>query len=358
MKTRAAILVEQHRPLVVDEVELPALRRGQVLVGIHATRICGSQLGEIDGVKGPDHHLPHLLGHEAGGVVLETGPGVTGVRSGDRVVCHWRPGRGIDAGGSVYTWGGRRLNAGPITTFQQHAVLSENRVTAVPADTDFELCCLLADTFTTGFGIIRNDAKVRPGESVVVFGVGGIGLGVVLAAALAGANPIVGVDLHAPKLALASRFGLTHPVDASRGQLEESLRQVIGDGADVTIDGTGQPRVIETAYGMTRLRGGRCVLFGVMPHDQRVSLHTLPLHFGRILTGSEGGQSRPETDIPLLLQELATAKVDWKAFISHRSGLDEVNEAIGWMRRGEVAHAVMWPDGSVADPGVVAVGNP
>src|SRR5205085_120912 len=161
MKTRAAILVEQHQPLVVDEVELPSLSLGQVLVELKVSRICGSQIGEIDGVKGPDRYLPHLLGHEGGGIVQEIGPEVKHVKPGDRVVLHWRPGRGIEARPAVYDWKGKKANAGFVTTFNQSGVISENRLTVVPADTDFELCCLLADTLTTGFGVINNDAKVR-----------------------------------------------------------------------------------------------------------------------------------------------------------------------------------------------------
>lgn len=341
MKTPAAILVEQRQPLVVDEVEVPALKRGQVLVEIHATRICGSQIGEIDGVKGPDKFLPHLLGHEAGAIVLETGGNVTHVAPGDRVVCHWRPGDGIDAGGAVYQWNARDVNAGPITTFQQFAVISGNRLTKVPPDTDFELCCLLADTLTTGFGIINNDAHVKTGESVVIFGAGGIGLGVVLGAKLAGANPVIAVDLHDHKLAKARGFGATHAVNAARENAADRVKEILGALADVTIDGTGNPRVIETAYDLAKLRGGRCVLFGVMPGDQRVSIHTLPLHFGRTLTGSEGGQSRPQEDIPRILGQLSGEGVDWRGFISHRGGLADVNDLVAGMRAGDVVHAVM-----------------
>ena len=343
MKTPAAILVEQRKPLVIDEVEVPALKRGQVLVDIHATRVCGSQIGEIDGVKGPDKFLPHLLGHEAGAIVLEVGPQVTHVVPGDRVVCHWRPGAGIDAGGSVYKWNGRDVNAGPITTFQKYAVISENRLTKIPADTDFELCCLLADTLTTGFGIINNDAKVKAGESVVIFGVGGIGLGVVLGAKLAGANPIIGIDLHDHKLSKAAEFGLTHQINASRENAADHVKEILTGLADVTIDGTGNPKVIETAYDLAKLRGGRCVLFGVMPSDQRVSIHTLPLHFGRVLTGSEGGQSRPEIDIPEILRRLSSEKVDVAGFVSHRCLFGELPEVIDGMRRGEVIHAIIRP---------------
>jgi S-(hydroxymethyl)glutathione dehydrogenase/alcohol dehydrogenase len=343
LKTPAAILVEQRKPLVIDEVEVPLLKRGQVLVEIHATRVCGSQIGEIDGVKGPDKFLPHLLGHEAGAIVLEIGPEVTHVAPDDRVVCHWRPGKGLLAGGSVYDWKGKAVNAGPITTFQKLAVVSENRMTKVAQDVSFELCCLLADTLTTGFGIINNDAKVKPGESVVVFGAGGIGLGVIVAAQLAGANPLIAVDLHDHKLERAQAAGATHVLNASRVDASAEIGKILGRLADVAIDGTGQPRIIETVYELTRERGGRCVLFGVMPHDQRVSIHTLPLHFGRTLTGSEGGQSRPAEDIPSILQLVAEGRFDAEAFISHRTPLADVNEVIAAMRRGEVIHAVVQP---------------
>ena len=334
-------MVEQRKPLVIDEVELPALKRGQVLVEIYATRVCGSQIGEIDGVKGADKFLPHLLGHEAGAIVLEVGPEVTHVAPGDRVVCHWRPGAGIDAGGAVYDWNGAKVNAGPITTFQKFAVISENRLTKVPPDTDFELCCLLADTLTTGFGIIKNDAKVKAGESVVIFGVGGIGLGAVLGAKLAGANPIIGIDLHDHKLAKAAEYGLTHQINASRENAVERVKEILGGLADVTIDGTGNPKVIETAYDLAKLRGGRCVLFGVMPHAQRVSIHTLPLHFGRILTGSEGGQSQPDKDIPKILRVLTERKIDWRGFISCRGNLTGLEQITQQMRSGAVTHAIM-----------------
>ena len=341
MKTPAAILIEQRKPLVIDEVEVPALKRGQVLVEIHATRVCGSQIGEIAGVKGPDKFLPHLLGHEAGAVVLEVGPEVSHVATGDRVVCHWRPGVGIDAGGSVYDWNGKAVNAGPITTFQQYAVLSENRVTKVPPDTDFELCCLLADTLTTGFGVINNDAKVRAGESVVIFGVGGIGLGVVLGAKLAGADPIVALDLHEHKLAKAREYGATHTINSNNKDAAARVREILGGLADVTIDGTGNPGVIESAYDLARMRGGRCVLFGVLPHDKTISINTLPLHFGRTLTGSEGGQSRPHEDIPRILDQLASAGIDWRGFITHRGRFGDVNDLMDRMRSGEVVHALL-----------------
>lgn len=341
MKTLAAILVEQKRPLELAEVGVPALGFGQVLVEIKTSRICGSQLGEIDGVKGPDRWLPHLLGHEGGGIVREIGPEVTTVKPGDHVVLHWRPGAGIQSRGPVYDWAGRNVNAGYVTTFNHLAVVSENRLTPIPADFDPEVAALLADTLTTGFGVINRDASVHIGESVVLFGAGGIGLGAILGARLAGAHPIVAVDLHEHKLAVARQFGATHTLLATSEKIEDEIRAIVGrDGADVVIDGTGRPEVIERCYRLTHAKG-RCVLFGVMRHDLRVSLHTLPLHHGKILTGSEGGGSQPSTDIPRLVRMMRDGRFDPKPMISHRGSLADVNDLIARMRAGEVVHAML-----------------
>lgn len=341
MKTLAAILVEQRQPLVVDEVELPALGYGQVLVDIRASRICGSQLGEIDGVKGPDRFLPHLLGHEGGGIVLEVGPEVRQVKAGDRVVLHWRPGRGIEARPPVYAWSGRRVNAGFVTTFNRYAVISENRLTAVPPEADFGVCCLLADTLTTGFGVINNDARVAIGESVVVVGCGGIGLGVVLGAHLAGAHPVMAVDLHDHKLAKAREYGATHALNSRAVDWVEAVREILGRGQpDVVVDGTGVPDVLEKAVTLVGPQG-RCIGVGVMPHDRKLSINTLPLHLGKILRGSHGGESRPAEDIPRYLRMMRDHRFDPRGMITHRVPLSGINEAIGRMRAGEVVHCLI-----------------
>ena len=340
MKTPAAILVEQNKPLVLDEVEIPKLGYGQVLVDIKATRICGSQLGEIDGVKGSDRWLPHLLGHEAGGVVLETGPEVKHVKPGDRVVAHWRPGRGIEARLPKYDWNGKVCNAGNITTFNQLSVISENRLTPVPEETDFETCCLLADTLTTGFGVIDNDARVGIGESVVVIGCGGIGLGVVLGARLAGAHPIVAVDLHDHKLETAQHYGADYVINSSETDFVAAAEELLAGKADVVIDGTGNPDVIKKAFPLASAKG-RFVIFGVMRHDREVSLNTLPLHFGKILTGSEGGGSQPAEDIPRILRMMDAGRFETERFVTHRIRLPEINDGIARMRAGEVIHCIV-----------------
>jgi S-(hydroxymethyl)glutathione dehydrogenase/alcohol dehydrogenase len=341
MKTPAAILVEQRKPLIIDEVEIPALSYGQVLVDLKVSRICGSQIGEIDGVKGPDRYLPHLLGHEGGGTVLETGPNVKHVKVGDRVVLHWRPGKGIEAQPPVYNWNGKKANGGCITTFNHLGVISENRLTRVPADTDLDICALLADTLTTGFGIINNDARVKIGEAVVIIGCGGIGLGVVLGAKLAGAYPIITVDIQDHKLQKAAQHGATHTINSAREEFPAAVSRIL-DGAapDVVIDGTGNPQVLERAFGLVN-NAGRCVIFGVMAHDKKLSLNTLPLHFGKVLTGSHGGDSRPAEDIPRYLRMMQAGRIDPRDFISHRVPLAGVNDAIAKMRSGEVIHALI-----------------
>ena len=341
MRTEAAILVEQRRPLVIDEVEMPALGFGQVLVDIRVSRICGSQVGEIDGVKGPDRYLPHLLGHEAGAVVLEIGPEVTRVKPGDRVVLHWRPGKGIESRPPVYQWNGQRLNAGWVTTFNRYAVVAENRMTPVPPDTDFEVCALLADALTTGFGVINRDARVEIGESVVVIGCGGIGLGVVQGARLAGAHPVIAVDLHDVKLRAALAHGATHAIPAGQSDFVREVRSLLEGGApDVVVDCTGQPGVLEKALVLTA-PSGRCIGVGVMSHDRTVSFNTLPLHLGKTFKGSHGGESRPADDIPRFLRMMRAGRFDPRGFVSHRFRLAEVNDAVARMRAGEVVHAMI-----------------
>ena len=195
---------------LADEIAFPdELNVGQVLVKVLYTTICGAQINEIQAAKGPDKFLPHLLGHEASATVVETGLGVTTVKAGDTVVLHWRPSLGIQCQPPAYKWRGAKLNAGWVTTFGEYAVVSENRMTVIPADYDLKVAPLLGCAVTTAAGVINNDANVKIGESVVVFGVGGVGLNVVQFAQLAGAHPIVAVDLIDAKLAMAKARGAT-----------------------------------------------------------------------------------------------------------------------------------------------------
>src|SRR6516165_8513843 len=200
-RTKAAILARSRQPLVIDEITLPeTLGVGQVLVKVLYSTICGAQLNEIAAAKGPDKFLPHLLGHEASARVIEVSLGVTTVKPGDTVVLHWRPSQGIQCQPPAYQWRGKKLNAGWVTTFNEHAVVSENRMTVISHDYDLKVAPLLGCAVITAAGVINNDASVKIGESVVVFGVGGVGLNVVQFAHLVGAHPIIAVDLLDTKL--------------------------------------------------------------------------------------------------------------------------------------------------------------
>jgi S-(hydroxymethyl)glutathione dehydrogenase/alcohol dehydrogenase len=248
---KAAILVETNKPLVVADVDLPRdLSFGQVLVKIHYSGICGAQINEIEGAKGPDKFLPHLLGHEASATVLDVGAGVKTVKIDDRVVLHWRPSDGLQGEPPSYQWDGKKVNAGWVTTFQEQAVVSENRVTKIDADFDLRLAPLFGCAVTTAMGVINRDAGVQIGQSVVVFGVGGVGVNIVQSAALVSANPIVAVDVVESKLEWAKKFGATDAFNsASMPDVAKRIKDIVGpQGADVVVDTTGRARVIELAY--------------------------------------------------------------------------------------------------------------
>lgn len=335
--TKAAILVEQCKPLIIDEINLPSsLEVGQVLVKIHYSGICGSQLGEVDGAKGVDRFLPHLLGHEASASVLSVGPGVRYVRPGDKVVLHWRKGQGIESETPKYFWNGRQVNAGWVTTFQEHAIISENRMTVIPSDSELDVAALFGCAVTTGFGVVQNNAKVKVGESLVVFGAGGIGLSIIQAASQVGAYPIIAVDQYVAKLDLARHLGASHCIDSARGNAHQDIVDIIGNaGLDVFIDNTGQPAIIEMGYNLV-VDQGRVILVGVPKIGNNIKINSLQLHFGKILTGSHGGEAVPQDDIPRLMRFYREGQLNLRELVTDVYGLEQVNIAIDSMRNGTV----------------------
>ncbi|MBI3129745.1 MAG: zinc-binding dehydrogenase [Acidobacteria bacterium] len=335
---QAAILTEQRAPLTVAEVGLPeTLHFGQVLVRLDYSGICGSQLGEIAGVKGPDAHLPHLLGHEGSGRVLAVGEGVRQVKAGDAVVLHWMKGAGLEGEPARYTWQGRPLNAGWVTTFNECAIVSENRVTAVPASLDPRIAALFGCAVTTGLGTISNNARLRMGESLIVLGAGGVGLNMIQGAALTSAHPIVGVDLFDNRLELARVMGATHVLNGRTAHLAEALRGIVGSaGADVVIDNTGLPEMIQLGYELTKPRG-RTVLVGVPAKGHPIAIPSLPLHFGKVLTGSHGGETDPTEDIPRYLRLHEAGQLALAPLLTHTTPLARINEALDGLRSGAIA---------------------
>jgi S-(hydroxymethyl)glutathione dehydrogenase/alcohol dehydrogenase len=339
--TRAAILAQSREPLIVEDIGLPeALDVGQVLVEILYSTICGAQLNEIAAVKGPDKFLPHLLGHEGSGRVLETGPGVTTVKPGDTVVLHWRPSLGIQSSTPGYTWRGRKLNAGWVTTFNAHAVVSENRLTVIPDHYDLKTAPLLGCAITTAAGVINNDAKLKIGESIAIFGIGGVGLNLVQFAHLAGAHPIIAIDVVAAKLDMARARGATHCIDASQSpDVDAAVRAIAGDkGPDNVIETTGLKSVIERAYELTH-PDGTCVLVGVPA--EKVSISTLPIHFNKVLTGSHGGDAAPHLDIPRIIRLQRAGRVSFDGIVTHTYPLGDINAALDQVRSGSAGRVLI-----------------
>lgn len=339
---RAAILTALHEPLTVADITPPAPQFGQVAVKVHTSTICGAQLGEIDGRKGPDRYVPHLLGHEGSGHVVAVGPGVTHVRVGDAVVLHWRPGRGLEVGGARYQWGDRVVNAGPVTTFQEYTIVSENRCTVVPPETDLETAALYGCAITTAFGALVNDARVQPGETMLVLGAGGVGLAALLAARVCGAAELVAVDRCASRLRMATRCGANRVVDANAPDWRAHVAAALPAGADVVLENTGDRTMIEAAVELSGPRG-RTVLVGVPLAGERAAIDTFPLHFGKRLVGSCGGDTRPHDDIPRYLRLAAAGCFDPSILITHRFPLNEINTAIALMRSGEAVRCAIHP---------------
>jgi len=335
-RMKAAILAETNKPLIVDEIDLPKeLMCGQVLVKIAYSGICGAQINEITAAKGQDRFLPHLLGHEGSGIVLETGPGVSTVKEGDHVVLHWRKSNGIESATPKYLWKGRNLNAGWVTTFNEYAIVSENRLTPIPKNFDMKRAPLFGCAITTALGVINNDAHVKIGQSVVVYGVGGVGLNIIQAAKMVSAHPVIGIDLIDNKLDMARQMGADYCFNsAKKPDFIEQIKKIVGQsGPDVVIDTTGNSRVIEQAYELTH-PDGKTILVGVPQKGDNVSIYTLPIHFNKVLKGSHGGSCIPQVDIPRYIRLADAGILNLDGVITHEFSLDDINEAIKLMRSG------------------------
>jgi S-(hydroxymethyl)glutathione dehydrogenase/alcohol dehydrogenase len=342
--TKAAILVESREPLVVEDIELPKeLFSGQVLVELITSGLCGAQINEIEAVKGPDKFLPHLLGHEGFAHVIEVGPGVTTVAPGDQVVMHWRPGTGIQSKPPIYKWRGKQLNAGWVTTLNKHAVVSENRVTKIPSsDYDKNLIPLMGCALTTSLGVLEKDAQIGFRDSLLILGAGGVGLLLVKIAKLMGVNDITVVDIHSAKLFKAHELGATKTVMfQNKDETFRALQTHFGrDLPSVAIDTTGHTDAIEICYEISSL-DARVILVGVPKAGDNSNLYTLPLHFGKLLKGSEGGQSFPPRDIPFLLHLVSKNKLNFDDYPTQNFSLESINEALFQMKNGSVGRMII-----------------
>ena len=261
-RMKAAVLCELNRPLAVEpDIGIPPLKPGQVLVRVAYSGVCHSQLMEVRGKRGADPYLPHLLGHEGSGYVEDTGPGVSKVQRGDRVILGWIKGRGMEAGGTVYSRGERRINAGGVTTFNEHAVVSENRCVLVPAGVPMDIAVLFGCAIPTGAGIVTNTLCPAPGSSVAVFGLGGVGLSALMATGLYDCAAVIAVDVEDDKLALARDFGASATINARRQDPVAAIYELTGGrGVDCSIEAAGTTASIEQAFRAVRRAAGAAYL--------------------------------------------------------------------------------------------------
>jgi S-(hydroxymethyl)glutathione dehydrogenase/alcohol dehydrogenase len=262
------------------------------------------------------------------------------VKAGDTVVLHWRPSQGIQSTTPNYCWKGAKLNAGWVTTFNDYAVVSENRMTVISPDYDLKIAPLLGCAVTTAVGVINNDAKVKIGESVAVYGAGGVGLNIVQFAAVAGAYPIIAIDLLDNKLEMAKALGATHVINAATtADVPAAIRAIAGaKGPDKVIETTGARSVIEQSYDITH-PDGICVLVGVP--SEKVTIDSLPIHFNKVLTGSHGGDAHPHIDIPRILKLDAAGRISFDGLITHEFTLDRINEALDVVRSGNAGRVLL-----------------
>jgi S-(hydroxymethyl)glutathione dehydrogenase/alcohol dehydrogenase len=327
--------------LALVELEIPPLKPGQVLVEVAYSGACGTQVMEVHGYKGEDKWLPHCLGHEGTGMVLDVGSAVLKVKPGDKVVLSWIKGGGIEAGGTVYSWDGKQVNAGAVTTFQRHAVVSENRLTVLPDGLSMDVAVLLGCAAPTGMGAVFNVTQVKAGESVAVFGTGGIGLSACLGAAFSGAMPIIGIDPNKGRRALAMMYGATQMIDPTGVDIIAEIKKFVPGGVDVAIEATGIPEVMSQAVDATRMQGGRAVVIGNARVGQKLSIDPTIFNHGKSLMGTWGGNSVPDRDYLRFARLLGSGRFPVHALFSKPYGLHEVNSAVRDLEAGRVGRPLI-----------------
>jgi S-(hydroxymethyl)glutathione dehydrogenase/alcohol dehydrogenase len=343
MRTSAAVLNEINTPLAIEELVVPKLREGQVLVDVAYSGLCRTQLNEIHGSKGRDKYVPHTLGHEGAGVVREIGPGVKKVDVGDHVVLTWIKGGGADVPSASYERpDGTKVNSGAISTLITLTVVSENRLVKIPEAMPLREASLLGCAIPTGAGIVRNTVKVVAGSSIAVFGVGGIGLSALLMAKAARAGTIVAVDIYSGKLEQARALGATHTIQIGQQDALSVVRSLTNQrGVDYAIESAGTRQSMETAFQCVRDQGGLCVLAGNLPAGQHISIDPFDLIKGKRIVGSWGGETKPDTDIPDYVDAYLSSNFEIGSLITHEYRLPEVNQAFEALEQGKAGRILV-----------------
>ena len=356
--TRALVLRAVDGPAAVEEVDLNPVGPAQVRVRLAAAGVCHSDLSLANGtLRQP---FPVVLGHEGAGVVAEVGPAVTGLAVGDHVVLNWSPpcrscwfceagepylcAHADDARGVPFarTAGGEDVYAGLGTgAFATETVIGANACIPVPADIPLEEAALLGCAVLTGVGAILNSARVRPGESVAVIGLGGVGLAALQGARIAGATTIIAVDPAPAKADLALSLGATHFLAPGPSLAKEIRALTSGRGADHAVECVGRAATIRAAWSVTR-RGGRATVLGLGSGSDEVTFSALEVaYFARTLTGCMYGSTDPAVDVPVLLSHYRAGELDLAALVTDHVSLAEVGDAFDRMRNGVGARTLV-----------------
>ncbi|MBE9121806.1 S-(hydroxymethyl)glutathione dehydrogenase/class III alcohol dehydrogenase [Tychonema sp. LEGE 07199] len=367
MKVKAAVARSAGQPLTVETVDLDGPRAGEVLVEIKATGVCHTDAYTLSGAD-PEGLFPAILGHEGAGIVADVGPGVTSVKKGDRVIPLYTPecrnceyclsyktnlcqairltqGRGVMPDGtSRFSIDGEKIHHYMGTsTFANYTVLPEIAVAKIRDDAPFDKVCLIGCGVTTGIGAVINTAKVEPGSNVVVFGLGGVGLNVIQAARMVGANMIVGVDLNPDKREMAEKFGMTHFVNPSEvgGDLVAYLVDLTKGGADYSFECIGNINVMRQALECCHKGWGVSVIIGVAGAGQEISTRPFQLVTGRVWKGSAFGGAKGRTDVPKIVDWYMDGKIDIDSLITKVMPIEQINKAFDLMQKGEVIRTVL-----------------
>ncbi len=367
MKTRAAVAFEAKRPLEIVEVDLEGPKAGEVLVELRATGICHTDAYTLDGLDS-EGIFPSILGHEGAGIVREVGTGVTSVAPGDHVVPLYTPecrqcksclsgktnlctairatqGKGLMPDGtSRFSYRGQPIyHYMGCSTFANFTVLPEIAVAKIRQDAPFASACYVGCGVTTGVGAVVNTAKVQVGDSVVVFGLGGIGLNVVQGARLAGAGMIVGVDLNPEREDWGRRFGMTHFVNPKtvEGDIVQHIVALTDGGADFSFDCTGNTDVMRQALECCHRGWGTSVIIGVAEAGKEISTRPFQLVTGRNWRGTAFGGAKGRTDVPKIVDWYMDGKIAIDPMITHTLTLDEINKGFDLMHAGESIRSVV-----------------
>ncbi len=311
------------------------------MVDIAYSGVCHSQLNEIKGLRGEDKYLPHTLGHEGSGIVLEVGQGVTKIKPGDHVILTWIKGEGRDVPSTIYQSSGGSVNSGAISTFMEKTVTSENRLVHIPKKMYLKEAALLGCAIPTGAGIVINNAKVKTGESIAIFGVGGIGLSAVMTAHAMNAEKIIAVDIIEHKLKLAQQIGATHIINAAENDvLAEIINITEGKGVDYSIDAAGRSDTMETAFQSVR-SGGKCIIAGNLPSGEKISIDPMDLIRGKNIVGTWAGETTPDKDIPKYVDWYLSGKMKFDKMVTHEYKMKDINQAFDDLEKGEVGRALV-----------------